>query len=246
MHLAQELVDYIIDFLHDDPETLIQASLVSRAWVGRTRTHLCESLKITSPKLSSSNPSCLTPLSGYVKTLHFTWSRDLANPSAVLDCFEQSEPHTLAIYSCELRSLDEQTIQRCFANFPCASITTLELHDVSPNRGSFLALLSLFPNVDNLTISVNRWWADKPGFGPLGGVSPPRLGGSFKFFDPPGQRFWGFHRNRLLRTMATLPLQFRTVSLNITEEYWEEASSFLNSCSKTVRMVFMGLPCRKP
>ena len=50
MHLAQELVDHIIDFLHNDPAALIQVSLVSRAWFCRTRTHLCE---ITRPKLLS-------------------------------------------------------------------------------------------------------------------------------------------------------------------------------------------------
>ena len=53
MHLAQELVDYIIDFLHDNPKDLKRVSLVSRAWVSRARTHLCESLKITRLKLEA-------------------------------------------------------------------------------------------------------------------------------------------------------------------------------------------------
>jgi len=99
MHLAQELVDYIIDFLHDDPKDLIRVSLVSRAWVGRARTHLCGSLKITRLKLESLNPSYLTPLCGYVKSLHFRWPRPFIAPPAALNCFELSELHTLAIHS---------------------------------------------------------------------------------------------------------------------------------------------------
>ena len=254
MHLAQELVDYIIDFLHDNPTDLIRVSLVSKAWVGRARKHLCESLKITRPKLLSLHPSYLTPLCGYVKSLRFTWPRDLTDPAPALDCFELSELHTLAIHSCELHSLDEQTIRRCFASFPCASIVTLELHDISPTHRTSLILLSMFPNVDNLTVSVNRWWADRPGPGPLGSnqnettqrVSLPRFGGGFKFLASFDQGFWGFHRGNLLRTIATLPLQFQTVSLNFKEQSWVEALNFLNSCSKTVRRVYIGLPYRKP
>jgi len=253
MHLAQELVDYIVDLLHDDPKTLIQASLVSRAWLGRTRTHLCESLNITKPKFLSSNPSYLPPLCGYVKTLHFTWPVAFIDPSPVFDCFEQSAPHTLAIHSCDLQTIGEQTTRRCFENFPCGSITTLELHDISPTHRTLLVLLSLFPNVDDLTISVNRWWEDGSGAGPFGDgdnetaqhPSPPRLRGRFKFFDPPGHGFSGFHREKLLRTIATLPLQFQIVSLDIREQSWEEISTFLRSCSRTVKKAFVGLPYRK-
>ena len=254
MHLAQELVDHIIDFLHDDPADLIRVSLVSRVWVGRTRTHLCEFLKITDRKILSLDPSYLTPLCGYVKTLRLTWPMDLIDPSTVLDCFELSEPHTLAIHSCELHNLDEQTILRCFAKFPCASITTLELLDISPTHRTLLILLSMFPKVDNLTVSINRWFADKPSPRPLGNnqnetiqrVSLPCFRGSFKLLDSPNNGFGGFRNRKILHTIATLPLQFQTVSLNFKEQYWVEILNFLSSCSKTVRKVHIGLPCGKP
>lgn len=201
MHLAQELVDLIIDFLHDDPKTLTQMSLVSVTWVSRTRTHLCKIMEIPRRKFISSNLSYLTPLCKYVKTLRFTWPTGDTDPSAILDCFEHSELHTLSIISCELHSLDEQTIRQCFAKFPCPSITTLELHDISSGNRAFLTLLSLFPNVDNLTIPVDHWWKDSPGHGPLiipdsGNevVQPisPRFRGSFNLFDPSDHGFWGF------------------------------------------------------
>jgi hypothetical protein len=251
MHLAQELVDHIIDLLRDDPMDLMRVSLVSRAWVSRTRSYLCKSLEITPRKISSLNPSHLTPLCGYVKTLYFTWPRDLTDPSAVLDCFESSELHTLVVYSCVLPILGERTIRQCFAKFPRASIITLELRDISLAHGTSSILLSIFPNVDNLMISVNRWWAEIPVRIPLGNdryetiqrISLPRLGGCFKFFDPSGQGTSGFHST--LRTIATFPPQFQTVSLNINEQSWEESLAFLKSCSETVRKVYIGLAYRK-
>ena len=76
-------------------------------------------------KLSSLNLSYPTPLCRYVKTLHFTWPRDLTDPSAILDCFELSELHTLVVHSCELPVLGERTVRRCFAKFPRASNSKL-------------------------------------------------------------------------------------------------------------------------
>ena len=240
MDLAQELVDYIID-LHDDPTTLLRVSLVSKAWVCRTRAYLCESLKITHSKLLSSDPSHLAPLSGYVKTLQLEWPGYATDPSAILGYFEQSEPHTLTIHSCELRGLDEQTIRRYFAKFPCTSITALELHGISASHETVLILLSLFPNVDDLAVSVTEW---DEGLGPVGNeiiqeTSTPRFRGSFKFLDPPGRRPWSYLRGNILYIIAALPLQFQTVSLYYAEQSCE-VSTLLRSCSKTVRKVFIG------
>ena len=248
MHLAQELVDYIIDLVQDDPTTLLRVSLVSRAWVGRTRAYLCESLKITHSKLSSSDPSCLAPLCGYVKILHFAWPRGTVDPSSILDCFERSRLHTLAIQCCELYNLDERTMRRCFEKFPCASITALELHNISPTSEALFTLLSLFPNTDDLTITVNEW-KDRSD-GPkdheiVQRISPPRLRGSFKSFDPFSRGHWSPHRGKILRAIAALPLQFQTMSLDVGEQSREGIEHFLNSCSKTLRKVFLILPYRK-
>ncbi|KAF9644805.1 hypothetical protein BDM02DRAFT_3066647, partial [Thelephora ganbajun] len=38
--LPPEILDYIVDFLHDTPETLKQCCLVSKSWVSRTRKSL--------------------------------------------------------------------------------------------------------------------------------------------------------------------------------------------------------------
>ncbi|KAF9644818.1 hypothetical protein BDM02DRAFT_3272164 [Thelephora ganbajun] len=40
VHLPQEILDYIVDFLRDQPETLKQCCLVSKSWVSRTQKYL--------------------------------------------------------------------------------------------------------------------------------------------------------------------------------------------------------------
>ena len=243
-HLAQELVDYIIDFVHDDPTALLRMSLVSKAWVCRTRTHLCRTLNITRSKLLL-NHFYLTPLCKYVKTLRFAMPRDAASASAVLNCFEQSEPHTLGIHDCEVFS--ERTLRECFAKFPCTSITAFEICDGHPDNETFLILLSLFPSVDDLTISISGW-----GFGRgsndneiIKRISPPRLGGSFKCFTPPDSQDVDGLRDRVLNTIVVLPLQFRTISLESEDQSRKEIGAFLDLCSKTARKVFIALPYRK-
>ena len=39
-HIPPEILDYIVDFLQDDPETLKQCCLISKSWVPRTRKYL--------------------------------------------------------------------------------------------------------------------------------------------------------------------------------------------------------------
>ncbi|KAJ7089534.1 hypothetical protein C8R44DRAFT_892229 [Mycena epipterygia] len=47
--LAQELVDHIIDFLHDSPEDWPACALVSRAWVYTAQHHIFRCIYFTSP-----------------------------------------------------------------------------------------------------------------------------------------------------------------------------------------------------
>jgi len=47
-HLPPEILDYIIDLLHDEPETLKQCCIVSKSWVPRTRIHLFADIKFRS------------------------------------------------------------------------------------------------------------------------------------------------------------------------------------------------------
>ena len=47
--LPPEISDYIVDFLHDEPEALKQCCLVSKPWVPRTRKHLFGEIALCYP-----------------------------------------------------------------------------------------------------------------------------------------------------------------------------------------------------
>jgi len=47
-HLPQEILEYIVDLLHDKPETLKRCCLVSKLWVPRARKHLFADIRFRS------------------------------------------------------------------------------------------------------------------------------------------------------------------------------------------------------
>jgi hypothetical protein len=71
--LPPETLDYAVDFLHDEPETLKRCSLVSKSWIPRARNHLFADIKFPTAKSLESwkeafpNPS--TSAACHVKTL---------------------------------------------------------------------------------------------------------------------------------------------------------------------------------
>jgi len=73
-HLPPEILDYIVDFLHDDPNALKGCCLVSESWVPRTRKHLFAEVELrTEENLESwkkmfSDPS--TSPVHFAKSLH--------------------------------------------------------------------------------------------------------------------------------------------------------------------------------
>ena len=48
--LPPEIIDWIVDFLHDKPDTLKTCCLASKSWVPRTRKHLFASIEFDSAK----------------------------------------------------------------------------------------------------------------------------------------------------------------------------------------------------
>jgi len=47
-YLLPEILDYVIDHLHDEPKSLKECCLVSKSWVPRTRKHLFADVKFRS------------------------------------------------------------------------------------------------------------------------------------------------------------------------------------------------------
>ena len=70
--LPQEVCDYIVDLLYDDPETLKRCCLVSKSWVPRTQKHLFARVFFKSadyPKWRKTFPDPTDSPSCYTQTL---------------------------------------------------------------------------------------------------------------------------------------------------------------------------------
>ena len=250
MHrLAQELTDYIIDFLHDDLDTLKQASLVSKAWLYCSRCHLFETLSIKYFKLTDLGPTDLATPCKYAKRLILLWTSDPVKASLMLNCFRESKIHTLAIHSCRVYHFDQPSLRQCFSTFPCASITSLELRSLFCQTRMFLALTSLFPNLDNLTIAVYRWYEKE--FSELNEelvnhIILASFRGRFKLTSARGRLSLDYGRAEALYLLACMPIRFHTVSFYVNKNNLSNVSSFLNACAPTVRTVFLDAAHCKP
>ena len=73
-HLPAEVLDHVVDHLHDNPETLKQCCLVSKSWITRTRTHLFADIGFPVPKSlrrwKETFPDPSSSPAHYAKTLH--------------------------------------------------------------------------------------------------------------------------------------------------------------------------------
>jgi len=243
MHrLPQELTDYIIDFLHDDPDTLKRASLVSKAWLDCSRHHLFETLSIKYFKLTDLGPADLATPCKYARRLMFLWTSDPVKASSMLSNFGESKIHTLVIRSCRVYHFNQLNLRRCFSAFPCTMITSLEYRSLFCQPRMFLALTSLFPNLDNLTIAVYRWYeSDSSQMDEelVNQIIFPSFRGSFKLTSPRGRLSWDYGRTEALYLLACMPIQFHTVSFYVNKNNLINVSSFLDSCALTVRRIFL-------
>jgi hypothetical protein len=92
-HLPAEVLDHVVDHLHDSPETLKQCCLVSKSWIPRTRTHLFADISFLTAKSlrlwKETFPDPSSSPAHYVKTLYTHCSQVLAtaNAEAEADCW---------------------------------------------------------------------------------------------------------------------------------------------------------------
>ena len=71
-YLPPELLDYIVDFLHDDQTTLKKCCLVSKPWIPRARKHLFAEIRLEKPELwKKMFPDPSTSPANFAKSLHF-------------------------------------------------------------------------------------------------------------------------------------------------------------------------------
>ncbi len=166
LRLPPELLDYILDYLHDDKPSLRQCALTSRNWRSRSHHHLFHSVYIDSTicnaftRLLESNP----PLGAHVASMAIEgvfgfFSLDRMESIALQKWLHASLG--LAHFSCLLHNLSKLELARITIDFELvrgvfgrlSTITQLTLYTCSFTSDVFVELFLSYPLMKRLDVA---------------------------------------------------------------------------------------------
>lgn len=214
MILPPELIDRILKSLRGDPESLMAAGLISKAWTGWSQTHLFESVHLKPPNLPrwltnvpqgpdgpASHTRALT-LEEYRLT---PWINPqyLDFPLSNLTSFRDVRSLTLVQWNATL--FHGVSPEPYFGHFG-KSLRALSLRFCTLDPTTLFEFLSLLPNVQDLEIAY--LFPHSATFDTIPDVPnvTPDFGGTLSLADLASGHL-------LLKALAALPLRFTTVSI---------------------------------
>lgn len=155
--LPQELVEYIIDFLHDDPITLNACSLTGHAWCSAARQHTFGTINISTKSHIASLEKSNGPFS-YTQTLSI-WPK--CATMRILNASGWSRLANLTNLSlqCELPSFGielDDALQLFLDNFPVLETLTIRNSRVR-SLGTIMRAIHLLPRLSDLILDQVYW-----------------------------------------------------------------------------------------
>ena len=254
LHLPQEIIDHIIDILHDEPETLNACCLVSKSWIPQTRKYLFADIRFNSARHlelwkgtfpdPSDSPACYTHTLTICSipvdirpAVHVRRKRDLMQTFLHIYGFESPDPAEPAVSGC---------LRGFFAGFYGFSPTLRSLHVNSlilPCQEFFNLVLSC-PLLEDLTMSGKNkplgWRDGNPHWSQNSDPStPPPLTGSLDLCMPGGIGY-------ATRWLLDLPngLHFRELKFPwFHEEDLQWMTELVAGCSDTLERIDIGKDC---
>ena len=253
-YLPPEILDWIVDLLHDEPKALKRCCLVSKSWVPRTRMHLFAEIIFHDEKRmklwKKTFPDPSTSPARYAKSLFFDRPQVVvaadAEPGGWISGF--SHVVHLGVHS-----------QGSFAS---GSFSLVPFHGLSPVLkslrvsvpalpSSWIIDLSLsFPLLEDLAVNPDPYHGaldDNGGSfnGPLTAVqppSPPMFTGSLELDMEEGMEL-------IIRQLLSLPNGIHFRKLTLTWSYEEDrltTTALVERCSHTLESldITCGLFCR--
>ena len=232
----QELVDEVIDNL-ENPRDLRACSLVSSMWLERSRRKLFAAVSLNTWNFDqwrrniTSGPS---GISTYVRSLALRQARSIISlePETLMGIMDHltsfRQLKSLFLQDVNFDGLfDRQSLAQCFGHFG-VSVRSLHLHGIRTDMSTMLFFISLFPNLDCLTISspiLSTVELEVPeGIPPLRGTL--RLSGV------------GVARSALLQAMLLIPLHLEELSVTrsqITDS--DVLNRLIEACAPTLKKV---------
>lgn len=236
MILPPELIDRILKSLRDDPESLMAAGLVSKAWTGWSQAYLFETVHLRPPNLPrwfrdvpqdpdgpTSHTRALT-LEEYRLT---PWINPqyLDFPLSNLTSFRDVRSLTLVQWNATL--FRGTSPEPYFGHFG-KSLRTLRLRFCTLDPTTFFDFLSILPNVQDLEIAYLFPHSATPNTVPDVPNVTPDFGGTLSLADLSSGHL-------LLRALAALPLRFTTICIQgCTFHESDVYQMLLSSCQDTL------------
>ena len=228
--LPPELLDHIVDLLHDDEEALKTCCLVSKSWISRARKHLFANVKLHPParlqawRNTFPNPS--TSPACYTKTL------SIEDPEVTVA--DAQEGGWITTFS-RVENLDASVYNPKISLTPfhgfSAAIKSVEIDFSCPPRSIF-DLICSFPLLEDLCLVISRpaHFNQQPA-APQPFNTPVFTGSLMLFVKVP----WGM--KSIIRWLLLLPggLHFREIKF---VSGWNEdpspISELVGACSTTL------------
>ena len=236
MSFPPELIDRILKYLRDDPQSLSAASSVSKAWTSWGQTYLFESVHLTPSNLrgwlDNVTPGVDGPAS-HTRTLTLEEYRllPLINPQSsafpLSNLVSFTNVRSLILIQWNTRLFNGASLETYFGHFG-KSLRALSLRFCTLGPATLFNFLSLLPNVQDLHIAYPSPQPDSLDTVPDVQKVTLNFSGTLSLvdFNP---------SNLILKVVAALPSHFTTIAMRGCAFYEPEAyQTLFTSCRDTL------------
>jgi len=236
MSFPPELIDRILNYLSDDPQSLSAASLVSKAWTSWGQAYLFESVRLTPSNLQGwleNVPPDVDGPASHTRTLtleeyHISpWINPQSSVFPLSNLVSFTNVRSLALLGWNATLFNGASLEPYFGHFG-KSLRALSLRFCALDLAILFNFLSLFPNVQDLNITCPSSMPGSLDTVPDVPEVIPSFCGTLSLTGLDSG-------HPILKAVTALPLQFTTITVRGCIFYEPEAYQMLfTSCRDTL------------
>ena len=236
--LPPEILDYIVDHLHDEPDTLKACCVTSKSWVSRTRTHLFSRIEFLKSTFQSWMKAFPDPSNS---PAHYTRSLTICDNHVLVAASRDSHAWIRAFHLVVHLALDgfwwgagQGSLIPLHGLSPALRSLSITCSSISPSEA--LKLVCSCPSLEDFTlisrinIESDRWAIPS---------TSPRLTGTLYLSAPRSDGI-----GPVIRYLLDLPngLRFSEISVDYLNEEAELALDLVSRCFDTLKSLCIGSP----